>query len=95
MFPIMVSVRLELTLLSKTELPVEVGVKGSVVSKEVNNIKIILYKLEVSFFDIETKSETVFWVHRYSLSTTQNTVATLQLAHTKIFCQQEPLIQPK
>ncbi|CAN6851948.1 unnamed protein product [Brassica oleracea] len=30
----MVSVRLELTLLSKTELPVEVGVKGSVVSKE-------------------------------------------------------------
>ena len=54
MFPIMVSVRLELTLLSKTELPVEVGVKGSVVSKEVNNIKIILYKLEVSFFDIET-----------------------------------------
>uniref|UniRef100_A0A0D3AP21 Uncharacterized protein n=1 Tax=Brassica oleracea var. oleracea TaxID=109376 RepID=A0A0D3AP21_BRAOL len=26
--------RLELTLLSKTELPVEVGVKGSVVSKE-------------------------------------------------------------
>jgi len=60
MFPIMVSVRLELTLLSKTELPVEVGVKGSVVSKEVNNIKIILYKLEVSFFDIETKSETVF-----------------------------------
>ncbi|CAF2131510.1 unnamed protein product [Brassica napus] len=32
---------------------------------------------------------------RYSLSTTQNTVATLQLAHIKIFCQQEPLIQPK
>ncbi|KAL0682858.1 hypothetical protein Bca4012_049706 [Brassica carinata] len=38
MFPIMVSVRLELTLLSKTELPVEVGVKGSVVSKEVLSI---------------------------------------------------------
>ncbi|CAN7073547.1 unnamed protein product [Brassica oleracea var. botrytis] len=30
--------RLELTLLSKTELPVEVGVKGSVVSKEVLSI---------------------------------------------------------
>ncbi|KAF2598272.1 hypothetical protein F2Q68_00008585 [Brassica cretica] len=34
----MASVRLELTLLSKTELPVEVGVKGSVVSKEVLSI---------------------------------------------------------